>query len=71
MKNDRLYEYNGCMYTEEEMQEIKAENCKSNGQRKQDAEDYNEAVAFFGKIAFVAFMAMYLLIPIIEAAVLG
>ena len=71
MRNAYRYEYNGKLYTKEEMQEIRAENCKSNGRRKQDVEDYNEAVSFFGKIAFVIIIAIYALIPIIEAAVLG
>ena len=71
MQDARLYEYNGKLYTKEEMQEIRSENCRSNGRRRQDAEDYEYAINFVGKIVFIVIITIYMLIPMIEQAVLG
>jgi hypothetical protein len=53
------------------MQEIRAENCKTHGQRRQDMEDYVSAVSIIGKIVFGIIVVAYVLIPIIEKMILG
>lgn len=58
-------------YTEEEMQEIKAENCKTHGQRQQEAQDHKCFNVKASLILIGIFAIMYFLMPIIENAMLG
>lgn len=62
--------YAGEPYTEEAMQEIKRENCRTHGQRQQDAHDAHQAcMIVFGIIAGIM-AALYLFVPVLESALL-